>query len=141
MITYFVLDFSIESRSYGALQRISGLSDTIIFEWKALKHGPHSREIANFSKKQVNSEDYYGTEYWLISFAALKTMMLRLKFSNFIEIDDPSQKRGILISSKNSLQLNVRSQIIRRSVLFRLMRAGKESLKLFKDAISGASNN
>ena len=44
---------------FGALQRLTNLSNTIIFEWKALKHGHHSRELAYFSKKEINSSDYY----------------------------------------------------------------------------------
>lgn len=126
---------------FGALQRLTNLSDAIIFEWKALKHGHHSREIAYFSKKEINSSDYYGTEYWLISFEALKTMMRRLKFVNFIEIDDPSQKRGILISSKTPLNIDAQNRIVRRSLPIRLIRAGKESFKLLLDAFTGASNN
>jgi SAM-dependent methyltransferase len=85
---------------YTAIKILSEHSNMIIFEWKALKFGPHHEPFAYFSPKEVDGVDYYGTEYWLLSYAALESILRRLKFRYFHRIDDPSQRRAILIAGK-----------------------------------------
>ena len=85
---------------FRAISIIASKSDLIIFEWKALKFGPHDESFAYFSEKDINSEDYYGTEYWLLSYKALERVLERCGFSLFYRLDDPSQKRAILVAGK-----------------------------------------
>jgi SAM-dependent methyltransferase len=85
---------------FRAVKAISEHTNMIIFEWKALKFGPHDEPFAYFSPKPEDLEDYYGTEYWLLSFAALERILQRLGFKYFYRIDDPSQKRAILVAGK-----------------------------------------
>lgn len=88
-----------------AIFSIGEKSNMIIFEWKALKHGQHNNSFAYFSKKPIDEIDYYGTEYWLLSYDALETILKRIGFIYFHRIDDPNQRRAILVASreKNSI--------------------------------------
>ena len=73
----------------------------IILEWKALKHGHHDDAFAYFSPKGINQEDYYGTEYWLLSYSSVERILKRLGFKYFHRIDDPRQRRAILVAGRN----------------------------------------
>lgn len=75
-------------------------SDMVIFEWKALKFGPHHEAFAYFSPKPVDDDDCYGTEYWLLSYTALQRILWRIGFRHFHRIDDPTQRRAILVAGK-----------------------------------------
>lgn len=125
---------------FSALKILTRNSDCIIFEWKVLKHGHHSRSIAYFSEKPFNERDPFGTEYWLLSFSCLKLMLTRLGHERFVDIDDPSQKRGILISHRNTINLNIKDSRIITPFLQRMAKAGKETVRLFGDAIRGTLN-
>lgn len=87
---------------YTAIEAISAKTDTILFEWKALKEGPHNESYAFFSHKNIDHEDYYGTEYWLLSYTSLELILKRLGFQYFYRVDDPRNrnKRAILVASK-----------------------------------------
>ena len=83
-----------------AISAIGKKTDTVLFEWKALKHGHHDEAFAYFSPKSVDENDYYGTEYWLLSYPALEAILRREGFKYFHRVDDPRQRRAILIASK-----------------------------------------
>jgi SAM-dependent methyltransferase len=68
---------------YRAIAAIAERVDTIIFEWKALKFGHHDEAFAYFSPKPIDADDYYGTEFWLLSYAALERILRRLGFGHF----------------------------------------------------------
>ena len=87
---------------YTAIEAISAKTDTILFEWKALKEGPHNESYAFFSHKNIDHKDYYGTEYWLLSYTSLELILKRLGFQYFYRVDDPRNrnKRAILVASK-----------------------------------------
>tara|TARA_B100000989_G_scaffold298498_2_gene288116 strand:- start:2959 stop:3777 length:819 start_codon:yes stop_codon:yes gene_type:complete len=85
---------------YSAVEAISSKANIIIFEWKALKFGSHDESFAYFSDKNIDEDDYYGTEYWIISYKTLERILNRLGFKNFHRIDDPRQRRAILIAGK-----------------------------------------
>lgn len=87
---------------YTAIKAISTKTDTILFEWKALKEGPHDESYAFFSHKDIDREDYYGTEYWLLSYTSLEVILKRFGFKYFYRLDDPRNrnKRAILVASK-----------------------------------------
>lgn len=86
---------------FSAVAALADRTDIIIFEWKALKFGPHDDAFAYFSPKGIDEADYYGTEYWLLSFAALERIMRRLGFRHFHRIDDPRQNRAILVAGRH----------------------------------------
>ena len=102
----------------------------ILFEWKALKFGPHDEAFAYFSPKPINYEDFYGTEYWLLSYTALESILLRNGFSFFHRIDDPRQRRAILLAGKYPHTVFDRSHnIIHRGRYKAFMSHGKRFLK------------
>ena len=82
------------------LDMLSSKADILILEWKALKFGDHDQPIAFFSPKGIDVDDYYGTEYWLLSFAAVERMLRRLGMDHFHRVDDPKQRRGIMIAGR-----------------------------------------
>ena len=85
---------------FRALASLADRSDMIVFEWKALKHGPHDDAFAYLSPKGVDREDFYGTEYWLLSFSAVERILGRQGFKFFHRIDDPRQRRAILVAGR-----------------------------------------
>ena len=85
---------------FTALERLAGKAEIIVFEWKALKFGPHDDAFAYFSPKGIDEADRYGTEYWLLSYAAVERMMRRLGFGHFHRVDDPRQRRAILVAGR-----------------------------------------
>lgn len=86
---------------YTALAALADRSDMIVFEWKALKFGPHDEAFAYFSPKPIEQADYYGTEYWLLSYAALERIVQRFGFRHFHRIDDATQRRAILVAGRH----------------------------------------
>jgi SAM-dependent methyltransferase len=97
---------------YRALGALADRSDMIIFEWKALKFGPHDEAFAYFSPKDISRTDFYGTEYWLLSYAAVERIMRRFGFHHFHRIDDPRQKRAVLVAGRNYHPLFDQSDVI-----------------------------
>lgn len=85
---------------FTAIKNLVDKCDIIIFEWKALNFGPHDEAFAYFSHHPINKKDFYGTEYWRLSFEALHIILKRLGMKYFYKIDDPSQNRAILVSGK-----------------------------------------
>ena len=102
MICVFVLVFCIESQiHFQQYQEYQKKTDIIVFEWKSLKWGHHNLPLAYFSEKNIDVDDYYGTEYWLLSYKCLETVLNRNEFKYFYKFDDPSQNRSILVAGKN----------------------------------------
>jgi SAM-dependent methyltransferase len=85
---------------YTAIAKIAEHSDIIIFEWKSLKFGPHDEPFAYYTSGKYNEKDYYGTQYWLMSFACIEAILLRLGYDHFHRIDDPQFRRAILVAGK-----------------------------------------
>jgi tRNA (mo5U34)-methyltransferase len=85
---------------FTAMSRLAEKSDLILFEWKALKFGPHDDAFAYFSPKGFDVQDYHNTEYWLLSYAAVETILRRLGFKHFHRVDDPTQRRALLVAGK-----------------------------------------
>ncbi len=97
---------------FRALAALADRSDTIIFEWKALKFGPHDDAFAYFSPKEIDEVDFYGTEYWLLSYAAVERIMRRCGFRHFHRIDDPRQRRAILVAGRNYHAVFARPDVV-----------------------------
>ena len=83
-----------------ALTAIARKADMLVLEWKALKFGPHDEAFAYFTAKPVDEQDFYGTEYWLPSFAAVERILTRLGFTHFHRVDDSGQRRAILLAGR-----------------------------------------
>jgi hypothetical protein len=118
------------------------MADTVLFEWKALKHGPHDEAYAYFSQKGIDSDDYYGTEYWLLSYPALESILKRQGFKYFHRVDDPRQRRGILVAGKKDGEIfRQPDKILHRGRLPALLSHTKRYLKTVSRIMSGQLNS
>ena len=126
---------------FSALAALSERTDMIIFEWKALKFGPHDDAFAYFSPKAIDDADYYGTEYWLLSYTALERIMRRLGFGYFHRIDDPRQRRAIMVAGRHHHPLFDRpEQIEHRGRAQALLSHGKLFARTVKGILTGRVN-
>lgn len=127
---------------FRALASLADRSDMIVFEWKALKHGPHDDAFAYLSPKGVDREDFYGTEYWLLSFSAVERILGRQGFKFFHRIDDPRQRRAILVAGRVKHQIfDCPDVIIHRGRIKALLSHGKRFLKTCCGILSGRVNS
>ena len=127
---------------YRALASLADRSDMIILEWKALKHGPHDDAFAYFSPKGVDRDDYYGTEYWLLSYSAVERILKMQGFNHFHRIDDPRQRRAILVAGRvKSKIFNQPNQVLHRGRISTLLSHGKRFLKTCCGILSGRVNS
>jgi SAM-dependent methyltransferase len=127
---------------YSAVEAISSKVDTILFEWKTLKHGHHDEPYAYFTQKGVDGTDYYGTEYWLLSYSALELILKRQGFKHFYRVDDPRQRRGILVAGKNDNSVfSATDQILHRGRFPALLSHTKRYLKTVIGILSGRLNS
>jgi len=129
---------------YTAIKAISAKTDTILFEWKALKEGPHDESFAFFSHKDIDHEDYYGTEYWLLSYTSLETILKRLGFNYFYRLDDTRNrnKRAILVASKVDNEIfSYPSVIHHRGRFSTFLTHTKRYLKSLYKILSGELNS
>ena len=127
---------------YIAIETIASKTDTIIFEWKALKQGPHDEAYAYFSQKNIDKNDYYGTEYWLISYSALESILKRFHFKYFYRLDDPKQRRAILVASKVNNKIFSKSNIIlHRGRLITFLSHTKRYLESIFKILNGKLNS
>ena len=100
---------------FRALSQLADRSKILILEWKALKHGPHHQTFAYLSTKGVNEDDYYGTEYWLLSYKSVEQILKFNGYKHFHRIDDPRQRRAILIAGKSNHDIfELPDQIVHR---------------------------
>lgn len=126
---------------FSAIMALGDRSDMIIFEWKALKFGPHNEAFAYFSPKPIDEADYFGTEYWLLSYATLELILQRIGFKYFHRIDDPRQRRAILVAGRQPHPLfELPDQIIHRGRLRALLSHSKRFLKTIINIFTGRLN-
>ncbi|MDB2464713.1 class I SAM-dependent methyltransferase, partial [Amylibacter sp.] len=127
---------------FRAVAAISSISDTVVFEWKSLKHGLHDEPYAYFSQKSIDNDDYYGTEYWIVSYAALESVLKRLGFKHFYRVDDPRQRRAILVASKVGGDIfNQPDKIVHRGRIPALLSHTKRYVKTVFRIFSGHLNS
>ena len=127
---------------YRAIEAIIRKTGTTIFEWKALKHGLHDQAYAYFSPKGVDNNDYYRTEYWLLSYSALESILKRLGVKYFYRVDDPRQRRGILVAGKHDDEIFMQPDVIlHRGRLEALMSHTKRYLKTIVRILHGRLNS
>lgn len=83
-----------------AISRLAGKANLLLLEWKVLKFGPHDEPFAYFSARRDDAADSFSKQYWLLSYAAVEAMLDCLGFGFFHRIDDPKQRRAILVAGK-----------------------------------------
>lgn len=126
---------------FSAISALGDRADMILFEWKALKFGPHDEAFAYFSPKPIDIADYYGTEYWLLSYSAVERILWRAGFRHFHRIDDPSQRRAILVAGKYPHTIFERPDVISHAGRIRsILRLTKHFVKSLVGIISGRIN-
>ncbi len=126
---------------FTAVAALAQKTDLILFEWKCLKFGPHDEAFAYFSDKSIDTSDYYGTEYWLLSYLALERILKRVGFRYFYRIDDPNQRRAILVAGKNFESIfDNDDEILKRSRFRSFLSHGKRAFLTFTKIISGKLN-
>lgn len=126
---------------FTAIKRLSDKTNVILFEWKSLKHGPHHQPIAYFCEDEFNRSDFYGTQYWLLSYACLEAMLKKIGIKNFYRLDDPSQKRSILVAGRHNSPLFEKPQDIKSgSKIYILLRHTKHFLNTVKAIFTGQLN-
>jgi len=126
---------------FSAIAALADRTDMIVFEWKALKFGPHDDAFAYFSPKGVDQGDYYGTEYWLLSYAAVERILERLGFVLFHRIDDPRQRRAILVAGRAPHAVfERRDMVAHRGRMRAFLSHGKRCLRTFIGIVTGRVN-
>ena len=124
-----------------ALAAVTAKSDMILLEWRALKFGPHDDAFAYFTAKPIDRQDYYGTEYWLPSFAAVERILSRFGFTYFHRIDDSRQRRAILVAGRGHHPIFDRPDVnIARSRLRSLLSHTKRYVRTVFGVLSGRVN-
>ena len=86
-----------------AIEKLSKMGHTIIFEWKAHSAGAGSSPSAIFTQQPINLKDTYGTEYWIISVDALRLILSRYGFNSTYLMSNIKGKREILVASKEKI--------------------------------------
>ncbi|MEC5382426.1 class I SAM-dependent methyltransferase [Aurantimonas sp. C2-6-R+9] len=123
------------------LEALSSKADILIIEWKALKFGDHDQPIAFFSPKSIDIEDFYGTEYWLVSFAALERMLRRVGMDRFYRLDDPRQRRGIMVAGRIENPIFLKpDQLMHRGRLRTALSHLKRFVRIAKNIANGRLN-
>ena len=126
---------------FRALAALSDRTDMIILEWKALKHGPHDDAFAYLSPKDVDKKDFYGTEYWLLSYAAVERILIRQGFQYFYRIDDPRQRRAILVAGRRRHSIfDLPDNILHRGRIRALLSHTKRYLSTCAGIVTGRIN-
>ena len=126
---------------FRAVSALAAKADIIVFEWKALKFGSHDESFAYFSTKDIDVKDYYGTEYWLLTYKALQRILERSGFHNFHKIDDPSQNRAIMVAGKVDHELfKAPHQIKHRNKVRTILSHTKRYLSVLSKIMKGEIN-
>lgn len=125
-----------------AITALADRTDMVIFEWKALKFGPHDDAFAYFSPKGVDEADYYGTEYWLLSYCALERILRRAGFQFFHRIDDPRQRRALLVAGRVDHPIFRRpDEVVHRGRVHAFLSHTKRYLRTVAGIVTGRVNS
>lgn len=84
---------------YGAVEVLTGISDMILFEWKAYRRGNPELPLLEFDGRMSVPEDPYSRGFFRPSIGAMKAMLRINGFEWFCVADDPIQHRIIMITS------------------------------------------
>lgn len=82
-----------------AINSICEKSNTVIFEWKSLNFSDFDLDIGYYSNSN-KTNNIFSKEYWILSPALLKKILMDLNFKYIYLIEDTVQKRSIVVASK-----------------------------------------
>lgn len=82
-----------------AVSRLALKAKVVLFEWKALKYGPHDEPFACYTGS-LSDGGVFGTQHWLMSVACVEAMLRRAGFTRFHRVDDPSSRRAVLVAGR-----------------------------------------
>lgn len=85
---------------YQAMSQLSRLSDTILFEWKALKEGGYGLPIMKYCGGVSKDSNRFSGLYWLPSVNCVVEILKSLGFVHNLIIDNSLWRRSIVISSR-----------------------------------------
>ncbi len=85
---------------YKVIQQLTGISDTILFEWKSLKEGSFDLPIMKYCGGKSKDSNQYSGLYWLPSTNCVIDILKSLGHTHNLVIDNSSWRRTIIISSK-----------------------------------------
>jgi SAM-dependent methyltransferase len=85
---------------YKAIQQLTKMSDTILFEWKSLREGSFNLPMMKFCGGQSKDSNKYSALYWLPSVQCIVDILETLGFEHNLIIDDSTWRRTIIISSR-----------------------------------------
>jgi SAM-dependent methyltransferase len=88
------------SYPYLAIRRLTGISDTILFEWKSLREGSFDLPIMKFCGGFSKDSNMYSGLYWLPSVQCVLDMLKSLGFEHNLVVDHSAWRRTIVISSR-----------------------------------------
>lgn len=88
------------SYPYKAMQQLTKMSDTILFEWKSLREGSFNLPIMKFSGGKSKDLNKYSRLYWLPSVQCVVDILKTLGFEHNLIIDNSTWRRAIVISSR-----------------------------------------
>jgi SAM-dependent methyltransferase len=126
---------------FAALDHLGRKCDILVLEWKALRFGPHDQPFAWFTPGDYRTDDYYGTQFWLLSFAAVEAMLRRLGFRHFVRLNEGGESRAILVAGRVDNPVFRRSSIVtHRGRLRALASHTKAYLRSVSRILSGELN-
>ncbi|MBC8392850.1 MAG: DUF1698 domain-containing protein, partial [Deltaproteobacteria bacterium] len=82
-----------------ATSKLTKLSDTILFEWKALKEGNYNLPVMKYCGGESKDTSVYSGLYWLMSVKCVRDILETLGFEHQLVIDDSAWRRALMIVS------------------------------------------
>ncbi len=117
------------SYPYKALQQLTKISDTILFEWKSLTEGNFDLPIAKFCGGRSKDSNKYSGLYWLPSVQCVVEILETFGFVYNLVIDNSIWRRAIVISSRFSNPVFENRDVIDTSKCVLLKRITRSYLK------------
>ena len=102
---------------YKVIQQLTGISDTILFEWKSLKEGSFDLPIIKYCGGKSKDSNQYSGLYWLPSTHCVVDIFKSLGHTHNLVIDNSSWRRTIVISSKQNNAVFENKDLISNSKL------------------------
>ena len=87
---------------YKVIQKLTGISDMIVFEWKSLKEGSFDLPIMKYCGGKSKDSNQYSGLYWLPSTNCVIDILKSLGHTHNLVIDNSTRRRTIMISSKQN---------------------------------------
>lgn len=102
---------------YKVIQKLTGISDTILFEWKSLEEGSFNLPIMKYCGGKNKDSNQYSGLYWLPSTQCVLDILKDFGFRYNIVIENSPWRRAIIISSRFDNPVFKKRNIIKTSKL------------------------